>query len=70
MAIALCKETNLYGFWPFDTDLDGNELPYHYYDSLKLAGTTVAHDFPIEFKFLLQLHENGLINLNINTCDT
>ena len=70
VAISLCKEVNLYGFWPFTKNLDGNKVPYHYYDKLKLDDRAKeTHDLPEEFKTLLQLHQDGIINLQIQPCE-
>ena len=67
MAVALCDDVHLYGFWPFLQDLHGNNVTYHYYDDEKLTGA--VHDFPLEFGMLLELHRNGVIHLHVHPCD-
>ena len=71
VAVSLCKKVNLYGFWPFTKDLEGNQVPYHYYDDIKLGNASFAtHAFSEEFRTLLQLHEDGIVNLQVHPCET
>ncbi|TRY64765.1 hypothetical protein DNTS_027663 [Danionella cerebrum] len=66
MALEMCEDVHVYGFWPFATNLEGNPVPYHYYD----AGTVnrVMHKMPQEFVRLLQLHSQGALTLHLQPC--
>ncbi|XP_077978704.1 CMP-N-acetylneuraminate-poly-alpha-2,8-sialyltransferase-like [Glandiceps talaboti] len=66
VAISLCDEVHLYGFWPFATTIDGQRVDFHYYDDLKIE--TVAHDLFKEFSTLVKLHEQGVINIHAQAC--
>nr|XP_006825308.1 PREDICTED: alpha-2,8-sialyltransferase 8F-like [Saccoglossus kowalevskii] len=68
LAIELCDQVLLYGFWPFTATADGKPVNYHYFDQMDLS-TSTAHNFSTEFEVLLQLHEEGIIHLNIDKCD-
>uniref|UniRef100_A0A672LX20 ST8 alpha-N-acetyl-neuraminide alpha-2,8-sialyltransferase 7.1 n=2 Tax=Sinocyclocheilus grahami TaxID=75366 RepID=A0A672LX20_SINGR len=52
-ALELCEEVHVYGFWPFDTNLQDTPVPYHYYDQMKPH--RYMHKMPEEFVRLLQL---------------
>ncbi|XP_033106550.1 alpha-N-acetylneuraminide alpha-2,8-sialyltransferase-like isoform X3 [Anneissia japonica] len=65
-ALTFCEEIHLYGFWPFYTDLHNRSLSYHYYENLKLK--IHAHDFDNEFKELLWLHSEGILQLHVDKC--
>ncbi|XP_063969956.1 alpha-N-acetylneuraminide alpha-2,8-sialyltransferase-like [Lytechinus pictus] len=68
MAIQICDEVDLYGFWPFFSRF-GNQktdIRYHYFDKLKHASK--IHSMNEEFAILVQLHNLGIVNLNIGSC--
>ncbi|KAJ8254742.1 hypothetical protein GJAV_G00196880 [Gymnothorax javanicus] len=65
VALELCEEVNLYGFWPFSVDLHQRRLTHHYYDNSRPGQ---AHSMPREFQQLLQLHSQQAINLHIGNC--
>ncbi|KAI8505010.1 Glycosyltransferase 29 (sialyltransferase) [Branchiostoma belcheri] len=69
VSLALCKETNLYGYWPFPVDYEGREVNYHYYqyDAEHKQNNTV-HKLPEEFKILQKLHRSGVLKLHIGEC--
>ena len=66
-AFQLCKETHLYGFWPFSTRLGSRVhlVPYHYFDKLLPSG---KHGMNDEFSTLVQYHEKGILRLHIDNC--
>ncbi|XP_017274820.1 alpha-2,8-sialyltransferase 8E-like [Kryptolebias marmoratus] len=67
LALELCENVDLYGFWPFAVHpYNFHELTNHYYDSQKVAS---YHAMPVEFKLLLQLHSQGVIRLNLGDCE-
>ncbi|XP_071800269.1 alpha-N-acetylneuraminide alpha-2,8-sialyltransferase-like [Asterias amurensis] len=76
LALTMCEETHLYGFWPFlyrvpdrVTDTGTNTLrkvKYHYFDEI---GSSKAHSISDEFAVLLQMHVLGLLKLHVGDCD-
>ncbi|XP_078671963.1 alpha-2,8-sialyltransferase 8E-like isoform X1 [Branchiostoma floridae x Branchiostoma belcheri] len=83
IALSMCEETHLYGFWPFEQDLDGNPLNYHYYDRAVTLGKRVVsqknqwrvveknryHKMKTEHDRLARLHEMGVVRMHVGTCD-
>ncbi|KAM9456972.1 alpha-2,8-sialyltransferase 8F-like [Clarias gariepinus] len=66
MALELCNNVYLYGFWPFETHpYTYQHLSNHYYDN-RLANK--VHAMPAEFESLLNLHNKGVINLHLGKC--
>ncbi|ROL01474.1 Alpha-N-acetylneuraminide alpha-2,8-sialyltransferase [Anabarilius grahami] len=65
-ALELCEHVHVYGFWPFDSDLQERPVPYHYYNQLKPH--RYAHKMPEEFVRLLQLHSQGALTLHLQPC--
>lgn len=65
IALELCEEVYLYGFWPFYFDLSQRPLTNHYYDDIKASG---FHAMPTEFLQLVNLHSMGVIHLHIGQC--
>ena len=66
LALSLCDETNLYGFWPFSRDLNLRPLKYHYYDDLD--GPLSVHSFTEEFSTMLKMHKDGLLRMHLDQC--
>ncbi|KAJ8281919.1 hypothetical protein COCON_G00044380 [Conger conger] len=66
VALELCDEVHLYGFWPFNFDLSQKQLSHHYYDNV--GPHRGLHSMPQEFLQLLNMHGNGAINLHIGKC--
>ncbi|XP_015230241.1 PREDICTED: alpha-2,8-sialyltransferase 8F-like isoform X1 [Cyprinodon variegatus] len=68
MALELCDNVHLYGFWPFSLHpYTFKELTNHYYDDKKPKGG--FHAMPEEFKLLLQLHSKGVLKLHLGDCE-
>ncbi|XP_071484167.1 uncharacterized protein [Diadema antillarum] len=67
VALQLCEETHVYGFWPFPLRLDTGfeRVPYHYFDDILL---NKKHGMSSEFSVLLQYHELGLLRLHTGKC--
>ncbi|XP_061430740.1 alpha-2,8-sialyltransferase 8E-like [Lethenteron reissneri] len=70
VAMDLCNEVHVYGFWPFVHDLPtpaqlGRQLPHHYYDDQQPKS---GHYMPSEFAELLRLHSRGVLRLHVNAC--
>ncbi|XP_067303064.1 alpha-2,8-sialyltransferase 8E-like [Pseudorasbora parva] len=66
MALELCDDVHIYGFWPFDINLQQQTLPHHYYDNIPPKGS--IHAMPEEFFHLLQLHSQGALTLHLQPC--
>ncbi|XP_061092943.1 alpha-2,8-sialyltransferase 8F-like [Conger conger] len=66
VALELCDEVHLYGFWPFNFDLSLKQLSHHYYDNV--GPRRRAHSMPQEFLQLLKMHVKGAINLHVGKC--
>ena len=64
-ALTLCDEVHLYGFWPFNTSLEGRTLHYHYHD--QIVPSTV-HNMTVEFRILIAMHQVGLLRLHVGKC--
>ncbi|XP_013878068.1 alpha-N-acetylneuraminide alpha-2,8-sialyltransferase [Austrofundulus limnaeus] len=68
LALELCENVDLYGFWPFSVHPDDlQELTHHYYDDTKAKGN--FHVMPDEFERLVQLHSQGVIRLHLGHCE-
>ncbi|KAG1960532.1 alpha-2,8-sialyltransferase 8F-like [Pimephales promelas] len=67
-ALELCEHVHVYGFWPFDNDLQDQPIPYHYYDLSRPSSH--RHKMPEEFVRLLQLHSQGALTLHLLPCDS
>nr|XP_054766656.1 alpha-2,8-sialyltransferase 8E-like [Lytechinus pictus] len=66
LALHLCQEIRVFGFWPFRLSPDHHPVAYHYYD--RLITKKIIHDFNEEFDILMRLHENGVIKLHVEDC--
>ncbi|XP_051956423.1 alpha-2,8-sialyltransferase 8F-like [Xyrauchen texanus] len=66
VALELCEQVHVYGFWPFDSDLQQRTVPYHYYD--QRVPSRRMHAMPEEFQRLLQLHSQGALTLHLQPC--
>ncbi|KAJ8254744.1 hypothetical protein GJAV_G00196900 [Gymnothorax javanicus] len=66
VALELCEEVHLYGFWPFYFDLSQRPLTNHYFDDIRQQNG--YHHFSVEFLQLLNMHRMGVINLHIGQC--
>uniref|UniRef100_A0A3B3THR2 ST8 alpha-N-acetyl-neuraminide alpha-2,8-sialyltransferase 6 n=1 Tax=Poecilia latipinna TaxID=48699 RepID=A0A3B3THR2_9TELE len=67
LALELCDNVDLYGFWPFGVHPQSFQyLTHHYYDDGKLKKG--FHAMSDEFKLLLQLHNQGVLKLHLGEC--
>ncbi|XP_019949878.2 alpha-2,8-sialyltransferase 8F isoform X2 [Paralichthys olivaceus] len=67
LALELCSNVHLYGFWPFSNHPHGlHVLNNHYYDDRKTK--TKFHAMPAEFDLLLRLHSQGALRLHLGDC--
>ncbi|XP_070704329.1 alpha-2,8-sialyltransferase 8E-like [Pempheris klunzingeri] len=67
LALELCDDVHLYGFWPFSNHPHGlHTLTNHYYDDVKV--NKGFHAMPAEFDLLLRLHSQGVLRLHLEDC--
>lgn len=67
LALELCANVHLYGFWPFSNHPHGlHALTNHYYDDRQTK--TKFHAMPAEFDLLLRLHSQGVLRLHLGDC--
>ncbi|XP_038077351.1 CMP-N-acetylneuraminate-poly-alpha-2,8-sialyltransferase-like [Patiria miniata] len=62
----VCDQVNVFGFWPYETAINGSEVPYHYHNNIK--GKKSLHSFDTEFKTLVNLFEQGIIKMHLGSC--
>ncbi|XP_014828744.1 PREDICTED: alpha-2,8-sialyltransferase 8F-like, partial [Poecilia mexicana] len=68
LALELCDNVDLYGFWPFGLHPHSfKDLTHHYYDNSEAKKS--VHVMSDEFKFLLQLHNQGVLKLHLGECE-
>ncbi|KAG8515899.1 Alpha-2,8-sialyltransferase 8F, partial [Galemys pyrenaicus] len=64
VAVELCENVKLYGFWPFSKTVEDIPVSHHYYDNnLPKRG---FHEMPKEYSQILQLHLKGILNLQFS----
>ncbi|XP_064844531.1 alpha-2,8-sialyltransferase 8F-like isoform X2 [Oncorhynchus masou masou] len=67
LALELCANVHLYGFWPFNEHpLRHQPLTNHYYDDRQSKKT--VHAMPAEFDHLLRLHSQGVLRIHLGEC--
>ncbi|KAM4531107.1 alpha-2,8-sialyltransferase 8F [Odontesthes bonariensis] len=67
LALEVCANVELYGFWPFGVHPHGRHaLTNHYYDNRQTK--TKFHAMPAEFDLLLKLHSQGVLRLHLENC--
>ncbi|CAB1341658.1 unnamed protein product [Coregonus sp. 'balchen'] len=67
LALELCANVHLYGFWPFNQHPNRNQpLTNHYYDNRQSKKT--VHSMPAEFDHLLRLHSQGVLRIHLGEC--
>ncbi|XP_049924256.1 alpha-2,8-sialyltransferase 8E-like [Epinephelus moara] len=67
LALEICADVHLYGFWPFSNHPHGlYALTNHYYDDMKAKQN--FHAMPAEFDLLLRLHSQGVLRLHLGDC--
>ncbi|KAM4598018.1 alpha-2,8-sialyltransferase 8F [Polymixia lowei] len=67
LALELCANVHLYGFWPFNRHPHGHQpLTNHYYDDRQ--SKKKVHAMPAEFDHLLRLHSQGVLRIHLGEC--
>ncbi|CAN9505431.1 unnamed protein product [Ophioblennius macclurei] len=68
LALELCNNVNLFGFWPFGVHPhDCHPLTNHYYDNIPAKAR--VHSMPSEFDHLLKLHSQGILRIHLGDCE-
>ncbi|XP_006820543.2 alpha-2,8-sialyltransferase 8B-like, partial [Saccoglossus kowalevskii] len=68
-ALSLCEYVNVFGFYPYVFDQNGNKVLYHYYGTNRTIEDFVSsHDYSNEFAILQQLHSNNVLRLVTGEC--
>ncbi|KAM9391576.1 alpha-2,8-sialyltransferase 8E-like [Pholidichthys leucotaenia] len=66
IALEVCSNVHIYGFWPFDNHpYSLRTLTHHYYDHVL---PKPFHAMPVEFDLLLRLHSQGVLRLHLGEC--
>ncbi|KAF7649604.1 hypothetical protein LDENG_00138980 [Lucifuga dentata] len=69
LALELCANVDLYGFWPFSQHPHKLQpLTNHYFDDRQPKKK--LHAMPSEFEHLLRLHSQGVLRLHLGDCWT
>lgn len=68
LALELCTNVHLYGFWPFSQHPYGQHqtLTNHYYDDRETKKK--IHSMPAEFDHLLRLYGQGIVRVHLGQC--
>ncbi|TVB98096.1 Alpha-2,8-sialyltransferase 8F [Bagarius yarrelli] len=67
LALEVCNNVHLYGFWPYPIHpYTYQQLTNHYYDNKPVNRR--MHVMPAEFRSLLNLHNQGVIQLHLGQC--
>ncbi|XP_055008989.1 alpha-2,8-sialyltransferase 8F-like isoform X2 [Boleophthalmus pectinirostris] len=67
LALEVCNNVHLYGFWPFSNHPYGlAPLTNHYYDDRQTKKK--FHAMPAEFELLLKLHHEGVLKVHLGQC--
>lgn len=66
LALGLCEEVTVYGFWPFSVGLDEQPVSHHYYDNI--LPYKWVHAMPEEFVQLWHLHKSGTLRMRVGRC--
>lgn len=67
LALELCTDVHLYGFWPFGLHPHSHQhLTNHYYDNRETKKK--IHAMPAEFDHLLRLHSQGVLRVHLGEC--
>ncbi|XP_051994379.1 alpha-2,8-sialyltransferase 8F-like [Xyrauchen texanus] len=67
LALEICANVHLYGFWPFNKHPHYNQsITNHYYDNRESKKN--VHSMPTEFEHLLKLHKQGVVRIHLGEC--
>ncbi|XP_062410836.1 alpha-2,8-sialyltransferase 8E-like [Sardina pilchardus] len=67
IAMELCEEVHLYGFWSFPTNPEGASITHHYYDDVKAKPG--VHAMSDELFHYLHMHARGILHLHTQPCN-
>ncbi|XP_058259883.1 alpha-2,8-sialyltransferase 8B-like isoform X3 [Hemibagrus wyckioides] len=67
LALEVCSNVHLYGFWPFELHpYTHQQITNHYYDNKPV--NKKMHAMSAEFEALMDLHNKGVIHLHLGEC--
>lgn len=67
LALEICANVHLYGFWPFSIHSDDKRrITNHYYDDRESKKN--VHSMPSEFEHLIKLHDQGVVRIHLGEC--
>ncbi|XP_006812616.1 alpha-N-acetylneuraminide alpha-2,8-sialyltransferase-like [Saccoglossus kowalevskii] len=69
IALDLCEDIHVYGFWPFPANVAGGAIPMHYSEDISWDSYKKTHDYATEFKLLNKFDDLGIIQLHLDDCD-
>ncbi|CAH1238170.1 ST8SIA4 [Branchiostoma lanceolatum] len=68
----ICDRLHLYGFYPFQKDLNKRTIPYHYFpgDPLRpiIPNVNGNHNMSWEYNFHRELHRRGVYRMHLGAC--
>ncbi|XP_063151918.1 alpha-2,8-sialyltransferase 8E isoform X2 [Candoia aspera] len=67
VALELCEEVHLFGFWGFPMNPSGIFITHHYYDNVKPRPR--FHAMPSEIFNFLHMHSKGILRVHTNACN-
>eukprot|EP00058_Branchiostoma_floridae_P016620 XP_002602108.1 hypothetical protein BRAFLDRAFT_98957 [Branchiostoma floridae] len=72
MVNTFCDRLHLYGFYPYQKDLDNRPIPYHYFpdDPLKpiIPNVNGHHNMSWEYNIHRELHRQGVYRMHVGPC--
>ncbi|XP_066291601.1 CMP-N-acetylneuraminate-poly-alpha-2,8-sialyltransferase-like [Branchiostoma lanceolatum] len=67
-----CDHLYLYGFFPFSTDKNNKEIPYHYFPDDAVAEPIFQrekHHMDVEYRLYKELHRRGVLQVQDGKCE-
>ncbi|XP_077868377.1 CMP-N-acetylneuraminate-poly-alpha-2,8-sialyltransferase-like [Saccoglossus kowalevskii] len=68
LACLICKNIDVYGFWPYTEDVNGNPVQHYYYLTMKYTKTKPQAIQSRENQILHNRHGRGFIGLTTGNC--
>ncbi|XP_066270688.1 alpha-N-acetylneuraminate alpha-2,8-sialyltransferase ST8SIA3-like isoform X1 [Branchiostoma lanceolatum] len=71
MALTFCDDVDIYGFYPFLTDQNGNPVPFHYHGApvpKELSAGKAPHLFDSEYNLMSYMNSKDVIRVTVGKC--
>ncbi|KAI8503224.1 hypothetical protein Bbelb_190450 [Branchiostoma belcheri] len=71
MAITFCDEVDIYGFYPFLTDQNGNPVPFHYHGApmpKEFSAGKAPHLYHSEYNLMTYMNSKDVIRVTVGKC--